>query len=92
MAFFESRFRIPGLYLLEEPECALSPRRQIELLRSVGEAATRGDAQFVVATHSPILMSLPGSRILSFDGTAVAPVAYHGTESYRLHRRLFAEL
>jgi predicted ATPase len=92
MAFFESRLRIPGLYLLDEPESALSPRRQLELLRILGAAADRGDAQFVVATHSPILMSLPGSLILSFDGDQVAPVAYHDTESYRLHRKLFAEL
>lgn len=90
MAFFESRFRVPGLYLLDEPETALSPRRQLELLRIVGAAAARGDAQFVVATHSPLLMSLPGSRILSFDGDGIAPVAYRDTDSYRLHQQFFA--
>jgi predicted ATPase len=90
MAFFESRFRIPGLYLLDEPESALSPRRQLELLRIVREAGARGDAQFVVATHSPILMSLTGSRIFSFDVCPVAEIAYRDTESYRLHRAFFA--
>ena len=89
MAFFESRFRIPGLYLLDEPESALSPRRQAELLRILSEAAARGDAQFVVATHSPILMSLPGARILSFDACPVAEIAYRDTQSYRLHRDFF---
>jgi len=89
MAFFESRFRVPGLYLLDEPESALSPRRQLELRRILDDASARGDAQFVVATHSPLLLSLPGSRILSFDTSPVAEVAYHNTDSYRLHREFF---
>jgi predicted ATPase len=92
MAFFESRFRVPGLYLLDEPESALSPRRQLELLRILAEASARGDAQFVVASHSPILMSLPGSRILSFDACPVAEIAYRDTDSFRLHRKFFEDL
>ena len=92
MAFFESRFRIPGLYLLDEPESALSPRRQLELLRIIAEASARGDAQFIVATHSPILMSLPGSRILSFDSHPVAEIAFRDTDSFRLHRKFFDEV
>jgi predicted ATPase len=92
MAFFESRFRIPGLYLLDEPESALSPRRQLELLRILREAGERGDAQFIVATHSPILMSLPGSRILSFDACPVAEMAYRDTDSFRVHRGFFDEI
>jgi len=89
MAFFESRFRVPGLYLLDEPESALSPRRQLELRRILADASARGDAQFVVATHSPILLSLPGGRILSFDSSPVAEVAFRETDSYRLHRDFF---
>jgi len=92
MAFFENRFRVPGLYLLDEPESALSPRRQVELLRIVAEAAGRGDAQFVVATHSPILMSLPGSRILSFDASPVAEIAYRDTDAFRLHEKFFEQM
>jgi predicted ATPase len=92
MAFFESRFRVPGLYLLDEPESALSPRRQLELLRILAEASARGDAQFVVATHSPILLSLPGSRILGFDACPVAEIAYRDTDSFRLHRKFFENL
>jgi predicted ATPase len=92
MAFFESRFRARGLYLLDEPESALSPGRQLELLRILAEAASRGDAQFVVATHSPILMSLPGSRILSFDASPVAEIAYQDTDSFCLHKRFFEEM
>jgi predicted ATPase len=92
MAFFESRFRVPGLYLLDEPESALSPRRQFELLRILSEAAARGDAQFVVATHSPILMSLPGSRIFSFDACPVVEIAYRDADSFRLQRKFFLEM
>jgi predicted ATPase len=92
MAFFENRFRVPGLYLLDEPESALSPRRQLELLRILTEASDRGHAQFVVATHSPILLSLPGARILSFDACPVAEIAYRDTDSFRLHRKFFDEI
>jgi predicted ATPase len=92
MAYFASRFRVPGLYLLDEPESALSSRRQLELLRILAEAGGRGDAQFVVATHSPILMSLPGARVLSFDVCPVAEVAYRDTDAYRLHRQFFDKL
>jgi predicted ATPase len=91
MAFFASRFRVPGLYLLDEPESALSPRRQLELLHILAEASASGHAQFVVATHSPILMSLPGARVLSFDLCPVGEVAYRDTDAYRLHRRFFDE-
>ena len=73
----------------EVSESALSPRRQLELRRILSEASARDDAQFVVATHSPILLSLAGSRILSFDTCPVAEVAYQETDSYRLHRQFF---
>jgi predicted ATPase len=91
MAYFENRFRVPGLYLLDEPESALSPRRQLELLGILQDASARGDAQFVVATHSALLMSLPGARILSFDACPVAEIAYRDTDSFRLHRKFFVE-
>ena len=90
MAFFENRFRVPGLYLLDEPESALSPRRQLELSRIVREAAARGDAQFIVATHSPMLLATPGSRVLSFDGDAIREVDYRATDSFRLHAEFFS--
>ena len=60
-----------------------------ELLR---QAASRGHAQFIVATHSPILLSLPGARILSFDGTCVQPIAFEDTDHLRLYREFFASL
>jgi predicted ATPase len=90
MAFFASRFGIEGLYLLDEPESALSPRRQLELRHILDEAARAGHAQFIVATHSPLLMSLPGARILSFDGPALQPVDVESTQHYTVYRDFFA--
>jgi predicted ATPase len=92
MAYFENRFRVPGLYLLDEPESALSARRQLELLRILAEASARGDAQFIVATHSPILMSLPGARILSFDLCPVGRLTYRDTDAFRVYREFFEGL
>ena len=92
MSFFGSRYGVEGLYLLDEPESALSPRRQLELRDLLGRAAGRGHAQFIVATHSPILLSLPGARILSFDGGFVQPVAFEDTDHLRLYREFFASL
>jgi predicted ATPase len=91
MAFFKSRFGRPGLYLLDEPESALSARRQIELLAILAESSAAG-AQFVVATHSPILMSLPGARIYSFDHCPVAEIDYRATDAYRAHAAFFHNL
>jgi predicted ATPase len=85
MAFFRARYQRRGLYLLDEPETALSPRTQLELLRLLAEMARRGHAQFIVATHSPILLACPEAVILSFDHAPVRPVRYEETEHYRVY-------
>ena len=90
MAFFRSRYRIRGLYLLDEPETALSPRTQLELLELLTQEAADGHAQFVIATHSPILMSLPGARLLSFDRSPVSGIAYEETDHLRVYREFMA--
>jgi predicted ATPase len=86
MAFFASRFGIRGLYLLDEPESALSPRRQIELLEILDQASRQGQTQFIVATHSPILLSLPGARILSFDHCPIREIPFEDTSNLRVFR------
>lgn len=86
MSFFEHRFSRKGLYLLDEPENALSPKRQLELLHLLGRFVQGGGTQFVIATHSPILLAYPGATIWSFDTAPVAPVAYEETEYYRVYR------
>lgn len=86
MSFFRSRYRIKGLYILDEPETALSPRSQLALLALLREMAGGGHAQFIIATHSPLLLACPGAEILSFDGATIAPVRYEDTEHYRIYK------
>ncbi len=86
MSYFGARFKLKGLYLLDEPETALSPRRQLELAAILTRVSAAGKAQFIVATHSPILMACPGARLLSFDADTVLPIELHATEHYRVYR------
>ena len=71
MSYFKSRYRIKGLYLLGEPETALSPRSPIELLEMPTKMSHAGHAQFIIVTHSPILLACPGAMITSFDRSPV---------------------
>jgi len=73
-----NRFHVkrPTIYLLDEPEAALSPTRQLEFLRMLREWDASGLAQFIVATDSPILMSYPDAALLSFDGGRIEPTQY----------------
>lgn len=80
-----------GLYVLDEPEAALSPSRQLSLLRILHDLEATGQAQFLIATHSPILMAYPGSAIFSLDGTCITPIDYRETEHYRLTRDFLLE-
>ncbi len=79
----KENFRPGGLYLMDEPEAALSPQRQMAMLVKMAECASQG-AQFIVATHSPVLLAIPDAEILSFDSAPLAPVRYEDTESYRV--------
>lgn len=82
---FRTRVRPSGLYLLDEPEAPLSPTRQIAFARLLLERARAG-AQFVIATHSPILLACPGATILSFDTIPVSGVAYDTLEHVTVTR------
>ncbi len=86
---FIRRYEAPGLYLMDEPEAALSPQSQLSLLIYLSQMAEKG-AQFVIATHSPILLGTPDAEILSFDGGEVHPVTYEETDSYQI-TKLFLE-
>jgi len=91
LAFFGSRYRVEGLYLLDEPETALSPRSQIDLARLLGRMGAAGHAQFLIATHSPILMACPGATLYSFDHCPVRPIEYTDTEHYSVYRDFMAD-
>jgi predicted ATPase len=87
--FFQQRLVPQGLFLLDEPEAALSPQRQLALLAMIFDLVAEG-AQFVIATHSPILLAFPNARIYSFDESPIAEVAWDQTEHVRLTRDFLA--
>lgn len=72
-----------GVYILDEPEAALSPQRQLTLLIEISEAVKKG-AQFIIVSHSPILLALPGAEILTFDEGMIHPISYEETDSYQV--------
>lgn len=85
LALIQNRFSGKGLFLLDEPEAALSPQRQLVLLAELHRLAKAG-AQLLVATHSPILLSLPGAEILQLDSDGISRVSYEQSMPYRVTR------
>lgn len=90
LAIFRARFVPRGLYLLDEPEAPLSPHSQLALLAMLGEMV-RESSQFIIATHSPLLLALPGATIYSFDEAPPAPVAYEALEHVAITRDFLAD-
>lgn len=101
MALVENRFGGNGLYILDEPEAALSPSRLLQLLYHIHELEKR-NSQFIISTHSPILMAYPGAQIYHLTQDCIESVCYEQTEHYqitknfldnpsRMLRYLFAE-
>ncbi len=86
MSLFRARYKIKGLYLLDEPETALSPKSQLELLGLFQTMSRRGHAQFIVATHSPILLACPNADILNFNRLPLEPIEYEDTEYFKIYR------
>jgi predicted ATPase len=85
LALFVNRFE-QGIYILDEPEAALSPQRQLSFLKIIHDLEKPGHAQFLISTHSPIILSYPGAVLLSLDGDGIREIAYHDTEHYRVTR------
>lgn len=83
LAIAQRYLRPNGLYLLDEPEAALSPQRQLTLLMEIYECA-KEESQFIIVTHSPILLGMPDAEILTFDGGRVHPCSYEETDSYQV--------
>jgi predicted ATPase len=86
VSFFKARYKIKGIYLMDEPETALSPKSQLELIKILKSMSQAGHAQFIIATHSPILMACPGAKIYSFDYIPVKPIEYEETEHYQIYK------
>jgi len=86
MSLFKARYKIKGLYLMDEPETALSPKSQLTLLSILKRMSRQGHAQFVIATHSPILLACPDAVILSFDEYPIKTIEYEETVYYKLYK------
>lgn len=82
LTYFQS-FEEAGLYLMDEPEAALSPQRQLSLFLQISKMADAG-SQFILASHSPILLGIPGADIISFDNGELKRCTYEDTESYQV--------
>lgn len=89
LALMVNRFRGNGLYLLDEPEAALSPQRQLAILTRIHDLVQE-KSQFIIATHSPILMAYPDAIIYEFSKAGIHQVAYQETEHYRITRNFLS--
>jgi predicted ATPase len=85
MSLLTEKFRGKGLYLLDEPEAALSPNRQLAALRAIHDLV-QDESQFIIATHSPILLSYPNSKILRFDSEGISQVKFEDTDHFSVTR------
>ena len=83
LSVMQNRFT-DGLFILDEPESALSPQRQLALLALMYDRVCTGKAQFIVATHSPILLTYPDAAIVSFDGASLEEVALCDTQHFQI--------
>ncbi|SKB95196.1 AAA family ATPase [Dyadobacter psychrophilus] len=87
LSLFLNRFN-RGIYLLDEPEAALSPQRQLAFMSIINSLENAGNAQFIIATHSPILLTYPGAVIFDFDKSPVRQIKYTETNHYQLTKSL----
>jgi predicted ATPase len=86
MRVFEERMARQGIYFMDEPESALSPKRQLGLLRILNRIQLSAKAQVIMATHSPILMALPGADVWQITKGGIVPVDYRETSHFRLYQ------
>ncbi|MGG3571201.1 AAA family ATPase [Bacillus gobiensis] len=84
LSLFLNRFKGRAIYLLDEPEAALSPQRQLAFLKILHDLVSNNECQFIIATHSPILLGYPYASILSFDDGKIREVDYEMTDHYQI--------
>jgi len=91
LRFFTERMNRQGIYILDEPESALSPTRQIEFLKQLRKMEASKHCQVIMATHSPILMAYPGATLLRLDKYGPQPARPDEIEHFRLMREFFQD-
>lgn len=84
MSFFKSQSRAKGFFIFDEPEAALSPQRQLGLLSIINDMCKNYNSQFIIATHSPILLAYPDATIYACDPGILTPIDYTDTDHYRI--------
>lgn len=89
--FFEERMSRQGIYFMDEPESALSPKRQLVLLRLLARIQESAVSQVILATHSPLLMAVPGARVLEITRLGIEPVDYRETGHFRMYQSFTAD-
>ena len=88
MSLVQNRFGGKGLYILDEPEAALSPMRLLQLLREI-DRLVKADSQLIIATHSPILMAYPGAEVLELSPEGIQKTTYQQTEHFTCSKTFF---
>ena len=91
LRFFEERCTRPGLFIFDEPESALSPKRQFDFLKLLRRMQNESRTQVIMATHSPILMALPGAALLQMSRGGLDAVELEETDHYRLTREFILD-
>jgi predicted ATPase len=86
ISFFKAIYKVTGIHFLDEPETALSPNNQILLLKILDSMSQDGHAQFIIATHSPILMALPRATIYNLDDSKTGVINYEETAHYQIYK------
>jgi predicted ATPase len=92
MAYFKSRYKVKGLHFMDEPEAALSPKTQLDLLEVLIKMSVDGQAQFIISTHSPILMSWRQAALYNFDNNSINRISYKETQHYKIYDEFFSAL
>ena len=87
LSFFQNRIGKDGFFILDEPEAALSPQRLLSLMIIINQACKNANTQFIIATHSPILLAYPNATIYSCDSETLSTTQYTDTEHYRITKQ-----
>lgn len=87
LSFFKNRMGNDGFFILDEPEAALSPQRQLSLMIIINEMCKNSQAQFIIATHSPILLAFPNATIYSCDSGELTSINYRDTNHYQITKQ-----
>ena len=89
LSMFRNNLRGRGLYILDEPEASLSPTRQMEFLQLIHRQVQQGEGQFIIATHSPLIMAYPGATLLEIDGAVLRERSFRAIEHFHVLQRFY---